>query len=427
MRGRDAAAKPVACVVRYGRAAKPVVAIERRVKSRGKGQLKELRGEARPPPHAINLTLPLVDAGVGAMHSTKRDDNRRQHEGDTRVTKKFQVFVSSTYSDLAEERDQVIKAVLEMGHIPVGMEMFSAADEEQWKIIARQIDEIDYYIVIVAHRYGSVTAEGIGYTEKEFDYAAAKGIPILGFVIDDKAPWPNDRYETDNKSKDKLGKFKDKVKSRLIQFWTNKGELHGRFSIALMKAITANPRTGWVRANQAAGADVINELSRLSSENAALRKEGEQLRLIRDQQSSEVRRTIQVLSNNSRRLGARTIKKPKWEDVTYSEQKLSDIFHWIAPGLMDENSALGVAQNVALKLVGAGYLVEWPIGRNIVSDILADLAALELVEPSKKKHPIADKASYWQLTKLGKQTLREFRRVLLEEGLATPESGSDES
>ena len=29
MRGRDAAAKPVACVLRYGRAAKPVVAIER--------------------------------------------------------------------------------------------------------------------------------------------------------------------------------------------------------------------------------------------------------------------------------------------------------------------------------------------------------------------------------------------------------------
>ena len=48
---------------------------------------------------------------------------------------KYQVFVSSTYEDLKAEREVVVKAVLEMGHIPVGMEMFSAADQQQWQII----------------------------------------------------------------------------------------------------------------------------------------------------------------------------------------------------------------------------------------------------------------------------------------------------
>jgi Domain of unknown function (DUF4062) len=104
------------------------------------------------------------------------------------MNKKYQIFVSSTYQDLREERAEIIKAVLEMGHIPVGMEMFSAADEEQWKIIARQIDETDYYVVIAAHRYGSVTDAGISYTEKELDYANSKKVPVLGFVIDDSAP-----------------------------------------------------------------------------------------------------------------------------------------------------------------------------------------------------------------------------------------------
>ena len=80
---------------------------------------------------------------------------------------KYQIFVSSTYEDLSKERDKVIKAILEMGHIPVGMEMFSAADEEQWKIIARQIEECDYYVVIIAHRYGSLD-DAISYTEKEY-------------------------------------------------------------------------------------------------------------------------------------------------------------------------------------------------------------------------------------------------------------------
>ncbi|WP_117037799.1 DUF4062 domain-containing protein, partial [Klebsiella pneumoniae] len=47
---------------------------------------------------------------------------------------KYQVFLSSTYSDLAEERESIIKAILEMYHIPIGMEMFSAEDEDQWEI-----------------------------------------------------------------------------------------------------------------------------------------------------------------------------------------------------------------------------------------------------------------------------------------------------
>ena len=68
---------------------------------------------------------------------------------------KYQIFVSSTYEDLKDERNEVIKACLNMGHIPVGMEMFNAADEEQWAVITRTIDQCDYYVVIVAHRYGS--------------------------------------------------------------------------------------------------------------------------------------------------------------------------------------------------------------------------------------------------------------------------------
>jgi hypothetical protein len=103
---------------------------------------------------------------------------------------KFQVFVSSTYMDLSGERDLVIKAILEMSHIPVGMEMFSAADEEQWNVIKKQIDQTDYYVVIVAHRYGSVDANGVSYTEKEYDYAVSQGIPTLGFILDDEISWP---------------------------------------------------------------------------------------------------------------------------------------------------------------------------------------------------------------------------------------------
>lgn len=84
---------------------------------------------------------------------------------------KYQVFLSSTYSDLAEERESIIKAILEMYHIPIGMEMFSAEDEDQWEIIRRTIEVSDYYILVLGLRYGSKTSDGISFTQKEYEYA----------------------------------------------------------------------------------------------------------------------------------------------------------------------------------------------------------------------------------------------------------------
>ena len=52
---------------------------------------------------------------------------------------KYQVFISSTYLDLVTERESIIKAILELHHIPIGMEMFSAEDEDQWEIIRRKL------------------------------------------------------------------------------------------------------------------------------------------------------------------------------------------------------------------------------------------------------------------------------------------------
>ena len=55
--------------------------------------------------------------------------------GETAMDKRYQVFVSSTYADLKEERQHVIQALMEMDCIPSGMEVFPAADEEQWDFI----------------------------------------------------------------------------------------------------------------------------------------------------------------------------------------------------------------------------------------------------------------------------------------------------
>ena len=82
------------------------------------------------------------------------------------LKKRYQVFVSSTYQDLIEERRHVIQALLESKCIPSGMELFPAASLDQWTLIQRVIDDCDYY---VRHRrrevHGSRGLDGRSYTE----------------------------------------------------------------------------------------------------------------------------------------------------------------------------------------------------------------------------------------------------------------------
>ena len=49
--------------------------------------------------------------------------------------KKYQVFISSTYTDLIEERKKVQEIVLMADCIPAAMEAFVATTEEQFQII----------------------------------------------------------------------------------------------------------------------------------------------------------------------------------------------------------------------------------------------------------------------------------------------------
>lgn len=327
---------------------------------------------------------------------------------------KYQVFVSSTYEDLKAERDQVIKAVLEMGHIPVGMEMFSAADEEQWGIIKRQIDQSDYYVVIVAHRYGSVE-HGTSFTEKEYDYAVSQGVPALGFIIDSGARWAGDRMEEDADKKEALGRFKGKVRKKPVGFWTSAEDLHGKCSIALMKAITAHPRTGWARASEVAGPEITQELSRLSSENAALRTRIEELDKQQQHDSADQRlETIRVLRRNKVQISV--WKKGGSTFENYKEVSLYDLFTTIAPEMMDEVHTEELSVYIAImkhNLKSAELRLPWPVPRNYINDWLFDLSTLSLVEPSKRKHSVKDTKSYWALTEEGREVYAELRRSVL--------------
>ncbi len=178
------------------------------------------------------------------------------------MDKKFQIFISSTYEDLKEERSKVVATILKSNHFPIGMEMFSADNIEQWEQIKRTIDSSDYYILIIKRRYGSMTKEGISYTEKEYNYAREKKIPILAFIVGSDAIIANKDIEDVPKKMRLLNKFTERVKSNNpCDFWNNVDELCVQINQALHKQFNINERVGWVKSDTIGANENIRKLN----------------------------------------------------------------------------------------------------------------------------------------------------------------------
>ncbi len=187
------------------------------------------------------------------------------------MEKRYQVFVSSTYADLQAERRNVIQTLMEMDCIPSGMEIFPAADEEQWEFIKKIISDCDYYVLIIGGRYGSITSEGISYTEKEYDFAVSIGLKVLAFLHRNPEEIPAKNSELNPELRGKLDSFRRRVsEGRLVKFWSRADELPGLVALSLSKTIKTYPATGWVRADRIANEEVLNEVNDLRKRNQEL-------------------------------------------------------------------------------------------------------------------------------------------------------------
>lgn len=188
------------------------------------------------------------------------------------TAKKYQVFVSSTFVDLKDERQAVIRHILDLKRIPAGMELFPAADFDQLDYIKKIIDECDYYVLILGGRYGSMDPGGVSYTEREYDYAVATGKVVLAFVHDDVGSIAHKNVEPNHAAKLALDAFREKVMSgRLVRAWRDQQSLEVAVVKALVHAFNDHPQVGWIRGDALAATDIIEQSNRLLQENADLK------------------------------------------------------------------------------------------------------------------------------------------------------------
>ncbi len=167
------------------------------------------------------------------------------------MNKKLQVFVSSTYTDLIEERQAAVEAILEAGHIPIGMEFFPTSNNPLSQTLFKIIDTSDVYILILGNRYGSIDPEsGVSYTQLEYAYAISKNMPVVAIVLDDNGIYGRSHIKSnfDNPHLDLYNKFRSSVLSKIATIVTNKTEIKSTIINFLHEYSILNPSIGWGKA-----------------------------------------------------------------------------------------------------------------------------------------------------------------------------------
>ncbi|HDR2159235.1 TPA: DUF4062 domain-containing protein [Enterobacter cancerogenus] len=222
------------------------------------------------------------------------------------MKRKLQVFVSSTFTDLIEERQAAVSAILKAGHIPAGMELFTAADRSQMDIIKKWIDESDVYMLILGGRYGSIElTTGKSYTELEYDYAVEQGKALFAVVIKEEALEKKVKeHGTDFLERDEpksLSEFKKKVLSNISSFFEDVKDIRLCVHESLSDFSANRKLKGWVSADEIIDThDLAEEIKKLNEENRKLKSDIEtkdkKIKSLIDNKDAEFKELTDILN-----------------------------------------------------------------------------------------------------------------------------------
>jgi Domain of unknown function (DUF4062) len=319
------------------------------------------------------------------------------------MEKRYQVFISSTFKDLEEERKVAMKTLMQMDCIPAGMELFTAIDEETLEFIKTIIDDCDYYLIIIGGRYGSLTNDGISFTEKEYDYAISKGLKVIALLHSDPEKISVEKSDISKPIKKKLEAFRQKVQGkpgeRMVEYWNDLSEIPGKVFLSMHNTIKRFPAIGWVRANQVSSIEILEEINNL-------RKENDRLKLTsRDFDDFEM---IELFLKKKLLVVMHVLKSDGqggfFRDSSFSvEISLIAIFQSISNNLLGESSRRGsLLQPISDIVLKMQENVPLDQGRHLDMDnstekeILSNFSLLNLIE-------FDTVSDVWKITAIGKR------------------------
>jgi hypothetical protein len=327
------------------------------------------------------------------------------------MNKKYHIFVATTLDDLKNERKELPRIIMELGHIPVMPEFINSEPDKNEKMLIQKIlEECDYCVLLLAHRC-LPEGEKIPPMEIEYSRAVKKGVPVLSLVIDGKARWKASKRETNPEAVKRLEEFKEKLKSDACAEWINTADLRQKAQSLLIREMNLNPRPGWIYADQAIDPSVANELSRLSGENEELKR---RIKLensdIAAQIRDQIKKALKVLALNKATLSFYYIDGENWENTR--KFRCLRIWKLLVPELSIGKTTAEISRflgNILNPDLERTVRKDYPTPSNTIKKIMSDLALLKLVKYSNQGDE-----EVWEITEYGKELYSVYRMRLLE-------------
>ena len=327
------------------------------------------------------------------------------------MSKKYFVFISSTFEDLKAERRELIRIVSELGAVPVSMDAFDIAREDDRKIIRKAIEECDYFLNLTAYKRGAEAGKSFA-LELEYSWALKAGVQVLALVIGEKARWKASKKEKNAAAAKSLEAFKKRLQGHAHETWINLGDLKQKALVLLTREMNLNPRRGWVPSNLAVDASVANELSRLIRENEILRgqisMEGTDIvKEIREQ----IRHTLKILATNKISLSFYYVDGKNWENTKVFRHLR--LFRLLVPELAVPKTTVYISHflgNILNPDLAKAIRKEYPTPSNTIKKIMTDFSLLKLVRCTGAAAPNGNGDNVvWELTEFGRETFALYR------------------
>jgi hypothetical protein len=338
------------------------------------------------------------------------------------MEKRYQVFVSSTFTDLQDARKDVMQALLELDCIPSGMELFPAADEDQWSLIKKVIEDSDYYIVILAGRYGSIGPDGYSYTEMEYRYATELGKPVIGFIHSKPDSLPQGDSERNDEGITKLAAFRALTQQKMCRFWDSPADLGSKVSRSLIQLIKSKPGVGWVRGNLVPTESASQEILNLRRRIEELEHEIASARVTGPEGSADLEKGSDEFEIHYKFSGHNYSEYINRDFTATAFHTWDEIFYTLSPLMMNEAQehilieALNAMVEHGCKKEHANNaelenltLTNFTINKDDYQTIKIQLRALGLIVQSEKNRSVKNMATYWTLTPYGDTVMTRLR------------------
>lgn len=190
---------------------------------------------------------------------------------------KLQIFLSSTYEDLIDERLAAMEAILAAGHIPAAMEQFSPGDETALEKIRGWIEESDAFVLILGGRYGSIEpTSGKSYVQLEYEYALQKKKPFFALVV------TREHHERrvrelglsvdEREQQEKYKEFKTVVTGKLCAVWHDRKDIKAAILHKLPEWARRPDLTGWVRSDESGDPAVLLDFQQVTATFGVIEK-----------------------------------------------------------------------------------------------------------------------------------------------------------